>query len=429
MPAAQEVVFAGSNVPFDYFHLIRTNLQSEKDSNQLLGIVGFNSWLSSATPSEMINLLRFIKSLLPSIINICRNKSLATLRIEAMKCLSQLLEFPEIAKDISNVEFISVFAGAVKNVDGMTAVTTSALNNLAKIAGQSVQLRDVVLNQKIIKSAYFHNIKESNQELLGATLNCFHALIKGRPRPDFRLIIEMLPFINDQLDKKVYLRHKEDTLFIIERLSECRADSIFELGFAKRLVQMLERQEEYLICAALKALGNLIDENPETCNRIFEENMMLVPLIGKHLESKEEKILLRCTELLRRIQTPFTLRRIAISEKIISNLLAVLVRGGSAVKKELFTFLLNLNQEIQPLQANSLFGDLFVSFLWDMVGHCQQDFSRLARTWLEKVNASKDTSPASRRLWNTLNNVGLLTPQNLVAVPTNPLLVDLSEDA
>jgi hypothetical protein len=324
-------------------HLIRVMQNSDATPNERLDAVrGVRRMLSVEENPPAKQLIE--SGILPLMIRFLTFDTEPMLQFEAAWALTNIASTHYTAQVVN----AGAMPGLVRLLECPTPnVREQAAWCIGNIAGDSIELRDVVLKSGALTSLLRNVSNPDSMSLLKNVVWAISNLCRGTPKPDFVLIRDCIPAMNYAIvHEKSSDEARTDALWALSYLSDgedFRIQAVVDSGqVVPHAMNALRCEKASLMAPALRILGNIVTGNAEQTQAVLDAGIL--GIVPKLLENSRKSIRKETTWLLSNIAagTSEQVSQICMNHSLVCSLIGLSRYAPWEVRKEAIWCISNL---------------------------------------------------------------------------------------
>lgn len=147
---------------------------------------------------------------------------------------------------------------------------------LGNVAGDSPELRDIILESGGMAPLLQNVANPSNDSLLGNVVWALSNFCRGKPQPKLVYVAPALPIISDLLVSN-RTTGLQDTCWALSYISDgddARIQEVMKTGVTSHLVRFLAHESTSIITPALRTLGNFVSGNDTQTQAVLDAGVL-----------------------------------------------------------------------------------------------------------------------------------------------------------
>ncbi|CAI2363418.1 unnamed protein product [Moneuplotes crassus] len=271
------------------FPLLQELINSDKDRNILLAVVGLGKLITLADNPPIQNVID--TDVLSQLITLVGRNDIPNIQFEALWCLTNIAsgktEHMQALVDKGIIPIFTSFLGTIqKNELGQEIfhcphpmnIVENSTWALGNISSENSRYRAMILDEKALKLlANILKNAEPNSMMTRNCMWCIKHLLRNRPFPSIEELLYIIPILNECLksnDKDEIIIDCAGAISYISNAGEQTINKFFELGIMNTLNLHLNSSNAKIILPLVSALGNFMTGGDEKIQTVINAGML-----------------------------------------------------------------------------------------------------------------------------------------------------------
>ncbi|CAI2363397.1 unnamed protein product [Moneuplotes crassus] len=271
------------------FPLLQELINSDKDHNILLAVVGLRKLITLADNPPIQNVID--TDVLSQLITLVGRNDIPKIQFETLWCLTNIAggktEHVQALVDKGTIQIFTNLLGTIqKNELGEEIfhcihpmdIVDQSIWALGNIAGEHVNYKALILKEGVIKplSNILKNV-EPNSIMAKNCIWCISNLLRDRPFPKIDELLYIIPIINEFFkinDIEEIIIECARAISYISDAGEQTINKMLKLGMAKILSLHLNSSNVKIIFPLVRTLGNFVTGDDEETQFVIDEGVL-----------------------------------------------------------------------------------------------------------------------------------------------------------